>query len=178
MQLTGKQIIERGIVTGVEAPEQVQQQGIDVRVFSIYSVGGRYGFIPKSGKTITPKREVIPTSFSDGSAVCSIPAGVKYWYLEPGYYELELMEGCSIPDNATLHFKSRSSLVRCGCQVFSGQFDAGFKTDFMGCYLLVTLPVYIERGARVAQAIVFESDPVSKDNLYNGQWQGDKQRNS
>ena len=73
------------------------------------------------------------------------------------------------------YIRYRSSLVRCGAIVHSGQFDAGFKTDAMGCFLQVIRPLHIEEGARIAQAIVFESNDV--ENLYDGQWQGDKQRN-
>ena len=164
MQLTGKEIIEQGIITNY-CEEGIQQQGIDVRIDSIKRVSThrQYGVIPKNQKTTTP--DYIEVSKYNGK-----------WTLEPGYYEVTLMEGCSIPSNATLHFKTRSSLVRCGSLVHSGQFDAGFKTDAMGCFLQVLMPISIERGARIAQAICFNSNEV--ENLYDGQWQGDKQRNS
>lgn len=163
MQLTGKEIIEQGIITNY-CEEGIQQQGIDVRIDSIKRVSThrQYGVIPKNQKTTTP--DYIEVSKYNGK-----------WTLEPGYYEVTLMEGCSIPSNATLHFKTRSSLVRCGSLVHSGQFDAGFKTDAMGCFLQVLMPISIERGARIAQAICFNSNEV--ENLYDGQWQGDKQRN-
>jgi deoxycytidine triphosphate deaminase len=61
--------------------------------------------------------------------------------------------------------------------VHSGQFDAGFNTEKMGCFLQVNHPINIEKGARIAQAIVTESYEVMDEDLYNGQWQGDKQRN-
>lgn len=160
MQLTGKQIIERGIITNY-TDEAVQQQGIDVRLDSISEVG-KNGYIPSNGKTKIP--DYHPITFS-------APNPIR---LEVGYYEVTLQEGCEIPKNATLHFKTRSSLVRSGAIVHSGQFDAGFKTDKMGCFLQVIRPIYIEHGARIAQAIVFESADV--ENLYDGQWQGDKQR--
>lgn len=176
MQLTGKQIIERNIISGVDNPKQLQQQGIDVRVVKIEEVYGYGGFIPADGKTVIPKSEIVPTMFSDGVSVKCIPAGTKYWYLAPGYYELTFAEGCKVPNNCTLHFKTRSSLVRCGARVFSGQFDAGFQTDAMGCFLKCDLPIYIELNARVAQALVFESYPVDDENMYNGQWQNDQQR--
>ena len=86
------------------------------------------------------------------------------------------MESCSIPNNATLHYKTRSSLVRCGATVHSGQFDGGFKTENMGCFLHVINPIVIEEGARIAQALVFESYPVDNGDMYNGQWQNDNQR--
>lgn len=159
MQLTGKEIIERGIVTN-HCEEGIQQQGIDVRLKNLYMVCG-VGIIPKEGKTIP----VMSVKLEPTHGV---------FKLTPGYYELEFEEGCNIPSNATLHFKTRSSLVRCGSIVHSGQFDAGFNTENAGAFLQVLLPIEIEPGARVAQALVFTSNEV--ENLYNGQWQNDKQR--
>ena len=171
MQLTGKEIIEQGIITNY-CEEGIQQQGIDVRIDSIKRVSThrQYGVIPKNQKTTTP--DYIEVSRLD---TWNNVSSTSTWLLEPGYYEVTLMEGCSIPSNATLHFKTRSSLVRCGSLVHSGQFDAGFKTNAMGCFLQVLMPISIERGARIAQAICFNSNEV--ENLYDGQWQGDKQRN-
>ena len=48
MQLTGKEIIEQGIITNY-CEEGIQQQGIDVRIDSIKRVSThrQYGVIPK-----------------------------------------------------------------------------------------------------------------------------------
>lgn len=170
MVLTGDRIIERQIIYNV-SNESIQQQGVDLRVDRIFKVQDG-GIIPVFGKTHLPGRiEVKPDSNSywDGS-------GDAIFELNPGYYELELMEGCNIPNNAVLWIKGRSSIVRCGGRIDSGQFDGGFKTDSMGCYLEVIVPMVIERGARIAQAVVFESYPVKNEKLYNGQYQNDKQR--
>ena len=158
MQLTGKEIIQQGIVFNYDQEKAVQQQGVDVRVDNIYRLIGN-GHI--SNKSIIPSRQVMP-SFEG------------MFILDPGYYEIDLMEGVNVPNNATLHFKTRSSLVRCGAIVHSGQFDAGFNTENAGCFLHVIRPVTIERGSRIAQAIVFTSNEV--ENLYDGQFQNDKQR--
>lgn len=166
MQYTGKQIFEKGIVTGKMTPEQIQQQGIDVRIRSIRKLEYEIGRIPATGKTKIPKTRELSTS-NDNT-----------YYLSAGYYELEFEEGCNIPKDATMYFKTRSSLVRCGCTVESGQFDGGFHTEHMGAFLNATCPIMIEKGARVAQCIVHESYPVDTDSLYNGQWQNDCQRNS
>ena len=160
MQLTGNEIVGLGLITNIISGESIQQQGIDVRIKSINKLSGS-GVIPKEGKTLLPVYEELQSANDS-------------WYLQPGYYEVEFEEGCNVPNNATLHFKTRSSLVRCGALVHSGQFDAGFKTDNMGAFLQVLNPILIQKGARVAQAIVFTSNEVS--NLYDGQWQGDKQR--
>lgn len=165
MQLTGKQIVDKGIVIGA-CVEGVQQQGVDVRLIKVSRVGeGVYdkGYVPTKGKTETPhSREV---EYNAGT-----------WKLEPGYYEIEFLEGCKIPSYASMYFKTRSSLVRCGAIVHSGQFDAGFETEKMGAFLHVILPIEIEIGARVAQMIVHESYTVGDEHMYNGQWQNDKQR--
>jgi len=171
MQLTGKQIVKQYIVTDV-CEAGIQQQGVDLRVIDIKRVKDVIpGFIPKTGKTILPYTETV---FPREDSV----DGHKEWYLEPGYYEVTFAEGCFIPPNASLHIKSRSSLIRCGAECRSGQFDGGFKTSHMGCFLKVELPIYIDPGARIAQAIVFESYPVDKEDMYNGQWQNDQQRST
>lgn len=171
MQLTGKQIIDYGILTNVDMEKAVQQQGVDVRVARIGKVRDGdicsttypVGMIPAKGKTILPHTQWLDLEHAE----CGM-------LLNPGYYEIEFMEGCDIPVNCAMYFKTRSSVVRCGAEVRSGQFDAGFKTEKMGAYLKVELPIGIEYGARLAQVIINESLPV--DNVYDGQFQGDKQR--
>jgi deoxycytidine triphosphate deaminase len=46
----------------------------------------------------------------------------------------------------------------------------------MGIVMVVNEPIFIEEGARVAQIYFHECEPVDDENLYSGQWQGDKQR--
>ena len=175
MQLTGKQIVEKGIVIGA-CDEGIQQQGVDVRVIDIKRVDacdGLCGFIPATGKTLTPV--VTPVDLQQNYR--GNYRGI-FWELRPGYYEVTFEEGCQIPADCAMYFKTRSSLVRCGAEIRSGQFDGGFETDHMGAFLKVELPIEIEKGARVAQAIINETYTVEKEYLYDGQWQGDKQRNS
>jgi deoxycytidine triphosphate deaminase len=172
MQLTGKQIVEKNIITNF-CNEGIQQQGVDVRIKKVSVVGkshhySSYGYIPKEGKTVTPTTTEIPPICLEG--------GKEYWDLTEGYYEVEFEEGCNIPNYIAMNFKTRSSLVRCGAEILSGQFDAGFSTNNMGAFLKVNIPITIEKGARVAQTILTETYEVDDNNLYNGQWQGDKQR--
>ena len=167
MQLTGKQIVESEIIYGV-CEDGIQQQGVDVRLMKVSKVGeslGDYGYVPAKGKTNIPYTQEIEPK--DG-----------IWKLRPGYYEIEFKEGCKLPNNTAMYFKTRSSLVRCGAIIHSGQFDAGFETETMGAFLHVMQTIWIEVGARVAQAIVNESYEVGAEKMYNGQWQNDKQRNT
>ena len=125
MQLTGAQIVERKIITDAVVAG-LQQQGVDLRVKNIRKVNDKAnGYIPETGKTQTPLTEEL-SLYTD-----------KTYVLKPGYYEVEFEEGCNIPADATLHIKTRSSLVRCGAQCYSGQFDGGFHTENIGCFLHV-----------------------------------------
>lgn len=168
MQLTGKQIVEREIVNNTTI-ECIQQQGIDVRLrevvaFEELSVS-QPGYVPAKGKTkLRDRHTVAPHDIN----------GKQGWYLEPGYYEVIVEEGCKMPANAAMVFISRSSLVRNGAIIHCGQFDAGFETEHMGFFMQVLFPIIIEKGARIAQTRIFETAPV--ENLYEGQWQNDKQR--
>jgi deoxycytidine triphosphate deaminase len=55
--------------------------------------------------------------------------------------------------------------------ITSGVFDPGFEVDEMGSIMIVTESMIVEKGARVAQIIMFENNEAE---LYNGQWQKDK----
>lgn len=160
--LTGKELFESGMITNV-LEENIQQQGIDVRVRDIKRLDGT-GTIPATGKTITPVS--LPVALSNN----------QKWILNPGYYEVEFEEGCNLDEYTGFDYKTRSSLVRCGAQIISGHFDPGFHTDNCGAYLIVRLPITIEKGAKLAQIIPSTSNKV--ENVYDGQWQNDKQRKS
>lgn len=164
MQLTGKMIVDGGSITGV-CKEGIQQQGVDVRLAQVFVLEGT-GEIPAKGKTAIPRRRALPAVV--GSVL----------HLQEGYYEIEFFEGCNLKADEAMYLKTRSSLVRCGAIVHSGQFDGGFHTDHMGAFLEVLRPIRIEIGARVAQAIVNKTYEVQKEYMYDGQYQNDKQRSS
>lgn len=171
MQLTGREIVSRGILVGIDLENAVQQQGVDIRLDQVSRlVAARPGRIPEKGKTILPEYLKVEPEID-------FVTGKETFTLEPGYYEVVFKEGCNIPNNIVIYnIKSRSSLVRCGAHIECGQFDAGFVTDQMGCFLSVEIPIKIERGARIAQVQVLETREVGQEDLYNGQWQHDKQR--
>jgi deoxycytidine triphosphate deaminase len=129
------------------------------RVERITSVGT----IPIKGKTILPTyEEVLPI---DG-----------FWHLTPDTYNITFDQGCNIPNDQMLLIRQRSSLLRCGGQLHSSIFDAGFFTDHISTFMNITKPINIEVGARVAQIYNHATDTV--ENLYAGQFQNDIQRKS
>ena len=181
MQLTGKEIVQENIIQGY-VPEAVQQQGIDLRLREVREFGhinsqtnefekntsfDCIGLIPTIGKTRLPQSRVVKW----GSY-----AGMFGWKLEPGYYEVIFEEGCEMPKDRVMVFITRSSGVRCGVEIVCGQFDAGFKTDHMGCFMRVHEHVFIGDHARIAQTRITKTAPVDDDKMYNGQWQNDNQR--
>ena len=181
MQLTGRQIIEEGIITGY-CKEGIQQAGVDLRLMQVNSLSEE-GVIPKEGKTNLPEyweiKDRYPNSEQNRSyAIYGGPCGeiLSAWHLMPGYYEIILEEGCKMPNNRAMTFVQRSSLLRCGCIIRSSQFDPGFETKHMGTFMQVFRPVTIEKGARVCQTLVMETAEVAKEDLYQGQFNHDSQR--
>ena len=181
MQLTGRQIIDEGIITGY-CQEGIQQAGVDLRLMQVNGIVGG-GVIPRVGKTQLPEYKPITDQTGGGNGWCNNSyaiydefGNIEAWYLMPGYYEIILEEGCKMPNNRAMTFVQRSSLLRCGCIIRSSQFDPGFETEHMGTFMQVWRPIEIDKGARVCQTLVMETAEVAAEDLYNGQWQGDKQR--
>lgn len=182
MQLTGRQIIDEGIITNY-CQEGIQQAGVDLRLMQVNEIIGS-GFIPRVGKTELPTYKPIVVNTGGSNSWCNnsyaryneITHSIESWYLMPGYYEIILEEGCKMPNNRAMTFVQRSSLLRCGCIIRSSQFDPGFETEHMGTFMQVFHPVTIEKGARVCQTLVMETAEVAAEDLYAGQFAFDQQR--
>lgn len=165
MNLTGKQLVEQGIITGPIKEENIQQHGVDLNLIKVEKISGTYdshGSIPRIGKTQLAYRTEINIDTNGG------------WLLQPGSYDITLDQGCKIPPDKMLLICQRSSLLRNGTLIQSSIFDAGFETDKIGTVMIVHEAIWIEKYARVAQIYALNSNVV--ENLYSGQWQGDKQR--
>lgn len=174
MNLTGIELVEKGIVTNLldedghlkqEFTDNVQQHGVDLNMVSVCFVDGEEecGVVPKNGKTQLAKRKYIPLS---------VDMHIKqfYWFLKPGVYDITFSQGCKVPADKMLLIRQRSSLLRNGTLLHSSVFDAGFETDRIGTVMFVHTPIKIYQNARVAQIYAHNSNVV--ENLYNGQWQG------
>lgn len=168
MNLTGKQLIEQGIVTGIYEEENIQQHGVDLNLIEVSRIEGGtvLGVVPRFGKTQLALRVPI--------ALQSFTNMGSGWLLQPGAYDITLMQGCKVPADKKLLIRQRSSLLRNGTILHSSVFDAGFETEQIGTVMIVMTPIFIEQGARVAQ--IYSSNSNVVENLYEGQWQGDKQR--
>jgi len=139
------------------APAQV---GYDLTLKGVKKVVG--GIVMQDKTSVADYIEVTPNINGDGKFI---------YKLSPGTYSLTFDQGIELPANKTAFIRHRSSVLRCGGIITSGVYDPGFQVDEMGAVLLATESIIIEKGARVAQVIVFENNPAE---LYDGQWQGAK----
>ena len=169
--LNAQQILEEGLLKLEHTQGKPAQVGFDLTLKQVNKIGNKGISIPKIGKVLKDKTEL--TNYTP-HGLMSLD-GVVGWLLYAGVYDITFNEGCKIPDNRVAFIKQRSSLYRNGAIINSPVFDPGFETDFMGTLLYVHETLFIEENARVAQIYFHECAPAEK---YDGQWQGDKQRNS
>ena len=174
--LNVKQIIEERLLKLEHTKGKPAQVGFDLSLKAVNKVGYNPQVNPetlektgKIGKVLKDKTEL-----TDYTPVEKLNLdGRKGWLLHEGTYDITFNEGCKIPANRVAFIKQRSSMWRNGTLINSPVFDPGFETEFMGTIMLVTETIFIEEDARVAQIYFHECDPAE---LYDGQWQNDKQR--
>ena len=174
--LNAKQILGEGLLKLDNTKGKPAQVGFDLSLKAVNKVG----YLPKIdletlektgriGKVLKDKTEL-----ADYTPVKKLNMdGKTGWLLYEGTYDITFNEGCKIPDNRVAFIKQRSSMWRNGTLINSPVFDPGFETDNMGTIMLVTETIFIEEDARVAQIYFHECEPTE---LYDGQWQNDKQR--
>ena len=170
--LNAQQILDEGLLKLEHTQGKPAQVGYDLTLKQVNKVGtSSHGTIPKKiGKVLKDKTEL--TDYTPYPLMNL--DGVTGWLLYKGVYDITFNEGCKIPSNRVAFIKQRSSLYRNGTIINSPVFDPGFETEFMGTLMFVHETLFIEENARVAQIYFHECQPAE---LYNGQWQNDKQRN-
>jgi deoxycytidine triphosphate deaminase len=172
--LNANQIIEKGLLKLEHSKGKKAQIGYDLSLKEVNKIGNSsgFGFVGESrvGKVLKDKTEL--TTYNK---VEKLNLDAKHgWLLHPGVYDITFWEGCTIPSNYVGLIRQRSSMLRNGTVLHSSVFDPGFETEFMGTVMVVNEPIFVEEDARVAQIYFHECDPVEE--LYDGQWQNDKQR--
>ena len=163
--INAQQIVDKGLLKLENSKGKAAQIGYDLSLKAVNKIGN-VGKVLKN-KTELASYEPIEKIQLDGHTG---------WLLYPGAYDITFWEGCDIPSNYVGLIRQRSSMLRNGTVLHSSVFDPGFSTEFMGTVMVVNEAIFIEEDARVAQIYFHECTPVGEENLYNGQWQGDKQR--
>jgi deoxycytidine triphosphate deaminase len=174
--LNAKQIVDEGLLLLEHTQGKPAQVGYDLSLKAVQKVGNRisadsYYADSGIGKVLKDKTEL--TTYTPFESIKL--DGAEGWLLYEGVYDITFNEGCKIPDNRVAFIKQRSSLYRNGAIINSPVFDPGFETQYMGTLLYVHETIFIEKDARVAQIYFHECNGAE---LYNGQWQNDKQRSS
>jgi deoxycytidine triphosphate deaminase len=166
------QILDEGLLRLEHAQGKPAQVGFDLTLKQVNAVGHQHQHDTnfKIGKVLKDKTEL--TTYRPYGLINL--DGVSGWLLYEGVYDITFNEGCKIPSNRVAFIKQRSSLYRNGAIINSPVFDPGFETEFMGTLMYVHTTLFIEENARVAQIYFHECEAAE---LYDGQWQGDKQRN-
>jgi len=167
--LNAKQILDEGLLKLERTHGKPAQVGFDLTLKQVNKIGGRI-IDGKIGKVLKDKTEL--TTYTPYELMNL--DGVIGWLLYEGVYDITFNEGCKLPNNRVAFIKQRSSLYRNGTIINSPVFDPGFETEFMGTLMYVHETIFIEENARVAQIYFYECEAAE---LYDGQWQGDKQRN-
>ena len=170
--LNAKQILDEGLLKLEHSKGQKSQVGYDLTLKQVNKIGtSTAGMTAKIGKVLKDKTEL--TNYTPYGLMNL--DGVNGWLLYEGVYDITFNEGCKLPENRVAFIKQRSSLYRNGTIINSPVFDPGFETDFMGTLMYVHETIFIEENVRVAQIYFHECQSAE---MYNGQWQGDKQRSS
>ena len=158
--LNAKEIEKEGLIVLDNAMGKFAQVGYDLSIKSISKLKGG-GKVLKDKTVVNDLEEVLYDGFDNG------------WWLNPGTYDVMCNEGCDIAANRTAMVRQRSSLLRNGAIIASSIFDPGFRTDNIGTVMIVTERIFIQRDARIAQMYFHEN---SEGEVYDGQFQNDKQR--
>lgn len=138
------------------------QVGYDLTLKAIKVITG--GMVLSEKTVVDEYHEILPIQTS---------AGKLLYKLDPGTYSLTFDQGCELSRNITAFIRHRSSILRCGAIITSGVYDPAFQVDEMGAVMIATKQITIEKGARVAQIVMFENHTAD---AYSGQWQGDKDK--
>ena len=166
--LNADQIIEKELLKLEQSKGKKAQVGYDLSLQTVKQIRAN----PQDKIGVVLRSSTSLAGYSDTEKVQL--DGNMGWLLYPGTYEITFWEGCKIPSDYVGLIRQRSSLLRNGTIIHSSVFDPGFETEFMGCVMRVNETIFIEEDARVAQ--IYFHDCVEVSELYNGQWQGDKQR--
>jgi deoxycytidine triphosphate deaminase len=167
--LNVQQILDEGLLKLEHTKGKPAQVGYDLTLKQVNKIGNKGVNVAKIGKILKDKTEL--TNYTPHGLMNL--DGVTGWLLYEGVYDITFNEGCKLPNNRVAFIKQRSSLYRNGAIINSPVFDPGFETEFMGTLMYVHETIFIEQNARVAQIYFHECQSAE---MYNGQWQGDKQR--
>lgn len=151
MIISPKKIIWEGILQ-IENEDQIQQNGIDLTLWSISRILPGRNFLTKAIRSHTERGELI---FDSNDMIV----------LTPGKYDVLFAEKINLPNWICSFVVPRSTLNRGWNFTTSGWYDAGFSGP-MGWVLHITeWELVLEKWVRLAQMVFMTAE---EGELYNG----------
>jgi dUTP pyrophosphatase len=144
------------LIEGLKDPDvQVQPNGVDVRLYQIFSLEGRGQIDFSNNNRMLPQKQLIP--FDENDTII----------LKPGAYAVTFREIVNIPDSIMALGRPRSSLIRMGASLHTAVWDAGYcgRSEAL---LTVYHPegICLFNNARILQLVFFQLSGKTKG--YNG----------
>ena len=140
---------------------QLQPNGLDLTLASVARFDGP-GKIPRGGgRALLPATTDMPFDEWGNTK------------LEHGSYLVSFTETVNVPNDIMALARSRSSLLRAGCTIHTGVWDAGYKGRSQALLTVENkFGITLEKGARIVQMIFWRmSGAPAKP--YDGRYQGE-----
>ncbi len=152
-QIRKRIIYDKLIENYIDLEKQIQPNGFDCTVRSVFKLKGvgRVGFDLKG----LPDYEEI--EFED------------WVFLERGYYKVILNEKVNMPNDLIAIARPRSTLIRCGANVLTAVWDAGYVGRSEVGLVVYNDGIWIEKNARIVQLVFMKLSERTRP--YRGSYQ-------
>jgi len=142
---------------------QLQPNSFDVTVATVYRLVGP-GIIEQDIPVTIPLYEEVAHT------------ATQHLWLDSGVYTIKINEIVALPPDIMATVYPRSSLLRMGCDVRGGLWDAGYEgQSTMELLVHNRNGLRLQLGARVAQFVFTRlTAPLEAHETYNGRWQGER----
>ena len=135
--------------------EDIQPNAVDLRVAKIFRIENNDFVIDNETKTHRGSIEVKPEYKG------------MWWYLQPDTYEIVMENIIHVGEDEAGWVITRSTLNRNGVFITSGLYDSGYHGVMAGAMHVTTGPMWIKKGTRVGQFLLFKSQALKK---YDGDY--------
>lgn len=132
----------------------VQPNAVDLRIDKVFMITKDIFVVDEEKKHHRKKIEVTPSY--DG-----------YYYLDPGHYEVTMMNKIEVGLDEAGFVITRSTLNRNGVHLTTGLYDSGYKGVMAAVMHVNCGPMKIKPGTRIGQYLCFASEALHE---YNGDY--------
>ncbi len=153
-QIRSRILYDKLVEDYIDLDVQIQPNGFDCTLRSVFRLKGvgRVGFKEKE----IPKVEEIP--FED-----------DWLFLRRGFYKVILNERINMPNDLMALARPRSTLIRCGANVLTAVWDAGYSGRSEVGLVVYNDGIWLEKNARIVQLVFIKLAERTKP--YSGSYQ-------